>query len=435
MSIPSLGQAFAQGLRRLLHLLPVLAVVGLSACGGSDDAQYAHVRLLNASPGYDSLDLYLDDDRQVAAIATGAVSGYADVDPDTYDTSVRRADSATDLATVERGYSEDSSYTLVAYGWEGSLKTYQLTDSEDSPGSGLTRVRVFNTATDAGTLDVYLTDSDTALTDATPIASSVAGASLSAYKNVDSGSWRLRVTGEDDATDVRLDLSAVALAGNKVVTVVLTPGSGGVLVNAIVLVQGGSATAYDNPSARVRLVAGSTGNATHSAVVAGTTLTSGTPSPAVGSYILVNAGSAQSLDLQVNGSRLSTTTVSLSAGGDYSLLVHGAATAPQLTVLSDNNRLPSSSSQAKLRLVNGAYNLAGGLTLNLDYDAMASDIAAGSASSYKSVTASTGSTMTVDLSGSSLASWTDLTVTAKGIYSVFVLGDAASPTAVLRRDR
>ena len=91
MSIPSLGRAFAQGLRRLLHLLPALAVVGLSACGGSDDAQYAHVRLLNASPGYDSLDLYLGDDRQAAAIATGAVSSYADVDPDTYDTSVRRA--------------------------------------------------------------------------------------------------------------------------------------------------------------------------------------------------------------------------------------------------------------------------------------------------------------------------------------------------------
>jgi len=435
VSIPSLGRAFAQGLRRLLHLLPALAVVGLSACGGSDDAQYAHVRLLNASPGYDSLDLYLGDDRQAAAIATGAVSSYADVDPDTYDTSVRRADSATDLATVERGYSEDSSYTLVAYGWEGSLKTYQLTDSEDSPGSGLTRVRVFNTATDAGTLDVYLTDSDTALTDATPIASSVAGASLSAYKNVDSGSWRLRVTGEDDATDVRLDLSSLALAGNKVVTVVLTPGSGGVLVNAIVLVQGGSATAYDNPSARVRLVAGSTGNATHSAVVAGTTLTTGTLSPAVGAYVLVNAGSAQGLDLQVNGSRLSTTTVSLSAGGDYSLLVHGASTAPQLTVLSDNNRLPSTSSQAKFRLVNGAYNLAGGLTLNLDYDALASDIAVGSASSYKAVTASTGSTMTVDLSGSSLASWTDLTVTAKGIYSVFVLGDASTPVAAQHRDR
>ena len=185
----------------------------------------------------------------------------------------------------------------------------------------------------------------------------------------------------------------------------------------------------------MRLVAGSTGNATHSAVVAGTTLTTGTLSPAVGAYVLVNAGSAQGLDLQVNGSRLSTTTVSLSAGGDYSLLVHGASTAPQLTVLSDNNRLPSTSSQAKFRLVNGAYNLAGGLTLNLDYDALASDIAVGSASSYKAVTASTGSTMTVDLSGSSLASWTDLTVTAKGIYSVFVLGDASTPTAVLRRDR
>lgn len=424
-----------QRLSRLLPWLPALAVVALTACGGSDDAQFAHVRLLNASPGYNSLDLYLDDDRQAAAIATGAVSSYADVDPGTYNTSVRRADSATDLATVERGYSEDSSYTLVAYGWEGSLKTYQLTDSEDSPGSGLTRVRVFNTATDAGTLDVYLTDSNTELTDATPIASSVAGASLSAYKNLSSGSWRLRVTGNDDATDVRLDLSAVALASNQVVTVVLTPGSGGVLVNAIVLVQGGSATAYNNPSARVRLVAGSTGNATHSAVVAGTTLTAGTPSPAVGSYILVNAGGAQSLDLQVNGSRLSTTTVSLSAGGDYSLLVHGASSAPQLAVLSDNNRLPSSSSQAKLRLVNGAYNLAGGLTLNLDYDALASDIAAGSASSYKAVTASSGSTMTVDLSGSSLAGWTDLSITAKAVYSVFVLGEATAPTAVLRRDR
>jgi hypothetical protein len=99
VSIHSLGQA--QVLLRRLRWWPALAALAtlltLAGCGGTDDSQFAHVRLLNASPGYDSLDLYLDDDRQAAGMATGAVSGYASVDSGTYDSSVRRADSATDL--------------------------------------------------------------------------------------------------------------------------------------------------------------------------------------------------------------------------------------------------------------------------------------------------------------------------------------------------
>lgn len=427
-------------LRRAGSALLASCALLLGACGTADDSGNAHLRLLNASPGYASLDLYIDSSESSSDVATGSAGGYVSLDTDSHTVAVRRSGTVTNLVSTDRTLAKDSDYTLVAYGWEGSLKTALLTDEESAPSSGVTKVRVFNTATDAGSLDVYLTDADTVLTDTSPVASSVAGAGISDYVELSAGSsWRLRVTGAGDSTDVRLDLSGLSLGSAQVVTLLLTPSDGGVLVHALLVAQGGSTTVLTNTQARVRLVAGTTDKASHSAVVGSSTLTSATASPSVGAYKLVSAGSALALDLQVNGSRLSTTSLSLSAGADVTLLVHGSSAAPELAVISDNNRLPTSSSQAKVRLVNGVYNLGSGLSLTLDYLDIASGITAGGASSYALVTASTGSLMTADAGSTQLCNsrnWTDsLTIAAKSVLTQFVLGDASSPTCALKKDR
>lgn len=78
-------------------------------------------------------------------------------------------------------------------------------------------------------------------------------------------------------------------------------------------------------------------------------------------------------------------------------------------LLADNNRPAASTSKARLRLVHGVGGLGSGLTLTLE--------------------------VTSPLSASALYSGSDLTLTAQGVYSMFLLGGAASAVGVLRRDR
>jgi hypothetical protein len=127
----------------------------------------------------------------------------------------------------------------------------------------------------------------------------------------------------------------------------------------------------------------------------------------------------------------------LAAGSDTTLLVWGDAAAPQLTVINDDNRLPTVATNAKLRLVHGVSGLADPLTLTADFSVIAGSIAQGNASAYGNVNG--GAAMRLDVSSplttTPLYSLSDATLTARSLYTLFMLGDAAHSTAALRKER
>jgi len=311
-----------------------------------------------------------------------------------------------------------------------------LTDSQAAPTSGTAAFRVFNGATSAGTVDVYVTASDTALADASATASSVSGPSLGSYVEIGKGTYRIRVTGAGDKTDVRLDIPAVTLADQQIATLVLTATSGGVLVNGLVLNQKGSLSAYNNTSARVRLVAALSGNTNVSASTTDSALNATLQSPTVGSYVSTDASLA-GLVLTVNGTSLDASGLSVAAGSDVTLLVYGDAASPQLKLLIDDNTPATLSTNTKLRLVNVLSGLGSGVSLSADYVAVADNVAYGTASSPASLTASTTMRLeaTSPLRATSLYLATDVTLAAQKVYTLFLMGDASAPLATLRRDR
>lgn len=411
----------------------------LAACGGnSEDSDRARLRLLNASNGYAALDLAIDDASANSNIAFGAVGGYAGADTDGVDTVVSATGSSTALSTATRTLSKDTAYTLVAYGWAGALKTALVEENLDAAASGKARLRVLNLAADAGTLDVFLTGSDEALDSATAVAAGVAGGSSAGPTTLSAATYRLRVTAAGDRSDLRLDIGGLVLGSTQVATLLLVPGSGGVLVSAILLLQQGAATALVNTQSRVRVVASVAGNGTVSATVGGTAVSSGAISPAVGGYATVTGGTLP-VTLVVNGSAVSVADQALPAGGDYTLLVWGDAAAPQLTLVTDDNRLPTDTSKAKVRLVHAVNALTAALTLTADFSVVsgASSVAQGQASSFGTVTASTAIRLEVTspLSSTAVYTLTDTTLTAKGLYTVFALGDASAPSVALRKER
>lgn len=419
-----------------MRILTLLLALLLAACGGGEDRSKAQLRLVNASSGYTALDLVVDDDRLQTSVAYGQTTGYVEVDPDNTDTEVTRPGSSTALASATPAVSEANRYTLVAYGGEGSLKTVLLDDNADEPDSGKVRLRVLNAAPDAGSLDVYLTSADASLADAEALQSGAVVGTLNPYATVDAATWRLRVTAAGDREDLRLDLSGIVLTSRQIVTVVVTPGSGGVLVNALVITQRSTVSALAGASARVRAVAATTNSGAVAATVNGVTLMNGTGSLAIGRYLLVPSGAAAG-SVSVNGTEVALPAATLATGSDHTLLVWGPSASPAVAWIEDDNRPPSVSSKAKLRLVHGVADLGATIALTLDFSPVADGVVGGAASTPASVDTTTDGTLTVTGVGLSSALWSDteVVISAGGVYTLFVLGPASAPTGILRKDR
>jgi len=415
-----------------------LVAGGLAGCGGGTDSGRASLRLVNASHGYAALDLYVDDSRRASAVARGAASDYAAVAAgQAVSTVLTQAGSTTALSTVSRTLAEDTAYALVAHGWAGALRVTLVQEDVAAAASGRAKLRVMNLGSDPGALDVYLTGDAESLDDAVPLAAGVEAGGSTSHLTLGAGSYRLRVTAAGNRQDLRLDVSGLSLGSTQVANLLLTPATGGVLVNAALLVQRGSTTALPNRWARARVVAALSGNARVTAAVAGSTVASALTAPSVGGYGLVTGGDNLPVQLSVDDRVVTVPNQALAAGGDHTLLVWGPAAAPQLAVLTDDNRLPTGSTQARVRLVNGLHGAGVGLGLEVDFSALAVNIAEGTASPYGLVNASSAMRLEVKspLSATPLYTLTEARIDARSLYTVFMLGEAGAPQPLLRRER
>jgi hypothetical protein len=407
----------------------------LVACGGGGtDPTKAQVRLVNASSGYDALSLSLDGTAVQSSVPYGGSSSYADADPKGTSATVTAPSSAAVLTTTTVALAKKNHYTLLSYGKAGALASLLLSDDTAAPDSGKALLRIINTAPDAGALDVYLTAEGDALAASTALQNAVTYGTLGQNNNIVSGTWRLRVAAAGSKTDLRLDVSGLGFGSQGVTTLVLTPGRGGVLVDALLLAQQGSITTAANSQARLRVVAGVTDSGAVSATVGGTALLSGVAAPAQTNYTLLSAGNLPVV-VSANGNAAALGSVALTAGGDYTLMVYGTAAAPLAVLLTDDNTLPSDTSGAKLRLVHGLADVSGTLSLQVDLVVLANGVAQGTASAYSPVNVSSTTKLTATGAGFTLNTGADQTFVAGANYSFFVVGSAGTPVPILHRDR
>ncbi len=422
---------------------PGLVGTTLVGCGGGDDDEFeqTQVRLVNATSGIASADLYRGDERVSSGATRNTGTGYSTVDDGSATFKVTVSGQSVSLASVNASLDDDTGYTALAWGRGGAVKLTMLTDDADEPDGGSARLRVFNAAPDADTLDVFLTDTNVNLEDSSPVAQAAPGegdteAEPSAWSQLGARSYRLRVTAADDPTDVRLDVADFPVGDRERVTLVLHPGDSGVLVHALKLVQRGAVTAYQNTNARLRLVASVGGAGRVGLAVGGTTLVASLGSPGIGTYLSVAAGAATPA-VTVGGVAVSVPAQTFAAGTDYTLLVYGSAASPQVSLLVDDNRLPTTDGKAKLRLVNGLVSQAS-LSLTLDSVTVASDVAPGATGAPVQVTANDDAVLeafgdSADPLFSTAAN--PIAILDGAVYTFFLLDGAATPADRLRRDR
>jgi hypothetical protein len=424
----------------------LLAALVLGGCGGGGDGGSgadAKIRLLNLSTGYPTLDLITnvdaddddDDETQASAVALETVSAYAELDPDDYTIKVKRTGSGSVLRSfAAEELVEDTVNTYVAFGEVGAFGALKLDDTQDEADAGETKISVANLSS-AGSLDVYITEASVDLNDTTPVLSNV-GASFSGIA-VDSGTYRLRVTAAGDTSDVRLDIANFALADRGVAALILTSTQGGMLANAIYMPQGGQPVKFANTKSRLRGAVGVANGASASIGVGGKSILSAATAGVIGSrYTLLDSGS-QPVTLTVNGAAVTVPNVTLQAGADYTLLVWSNAAGTQTSLVVDDNRLPSSGSSSKLRLLNGMSTLAAPLTLSIDFSPVIEGTLIGQVSDEVEVTS--GSDRQLDISNTSTAAAVltrpSLTIQSNSVYTFFMTDNGATPIGVLRRDR
>lgn len=425
---------------RVLIALAVLALNGCSDGSGDGDGQ-ARIRLLNVSPGYSSLDLYVEDDDgndsiQNSAVASGSVSDYAVLDSGTYTVKLKRQGITSTLLTLsDRALADESHAVYVAYGSSGHFGVMELTEDEAEPDSGDAKIKVLNTA-EAGSLNVYLTESSVSLEDASPVFSAIGSGSSTNFTTIDSGDYRLRITGSSDTGDLRLDVPNITLQSEQVLSLVLTATTGGVLVNALVLTQQGSPTEYDTTKARVRGAVGIANGTIVTARVGGVGVLSNAAIGVVGNYQQVEAGNA-AITLSVDGNAVSVADQALTAGSEYTLLVWSDANGATTSLISDDNRLPSTSGKTKIRVMNGVSSQGVPVTLAVDYSPTAEGIAVGLASSFTEVVG--GQEYQLDISntntGAPLYSRSSVSLQGDSVYTLFAFPSGGNVGGTLRKDR
>ena len=425
----------------------------LSGCG-MDDANDGHVRVLNATTDYSSIDLYTQDSSGndtlvVSGTAAGAISDYNNVKHGSQTFEIQSGSSAGNASSATGEVTTDDHFTLVSYITGNTLDTVFLSEEESSPSSGKAKLRVLNGAsTEAGNVDVYLSQNacNALSTTDTAFASGVAGptagaAFTTAYSQVTAASagtsWNLCVTSGGDKSTVLLDIPTFTLKNQEIATLILTRTSGGVLLNAAQLDQQGALTPFTNSISRVRVVADAASGATVSATVNGISLSGDAVSPSINNYIAVPSGAVTGT-YEINDTPISGVSLAaLAAGSDYTLFIGGTTAAPTVTLIQDNNTPSTSSSlPVEARVLNGVNGTnVGTVTANAGGKQIGSNVAFGAASAYTAIQSFTGTaTLTVTVGGVPQATQTDQTFTSGDVYTILVYGDSPTPQIVISQD-
>jgi len=285
---------------RALAAVMAFAAAALAGCGSNSSSNNGSVRLVNATLTHASISLLANGDPLITGTAKDTASDYADVDSGSPSLQVNDAASGAVLVVSAPTVAEGQKFALVAYESGGAVRTSIITEGTAAPPANTASVRIFNTATDAGSIDVYITDPAVDITTlSAPTFTFTASTSVQASNFLSFGApspggatYRVRVTGAGNPADLRLDIPSVTLLSQRVATVILTPTAGGTLANGSVLVEDGLYSATPNTSARVRLVAAVTNGATVSATAGSTPIGTNVIAPSIGTYVSVPSGSA-----------------------------------------------------------------------------------------------------------------------------------------------
>jgi hypothetical protein len=195
--------------------------------------------LAHLSPDTPEVDVYLSkaDDKAFKEqvfkhVGYGVMSKYLPLPVGTYRVAMRKQGAPAGSApvlTTEVTVQPNGAYTVAGVGKFAQLGLEVFTDDLSRPDGGLAKVRVIQASVKAPVLDVSGANGDA-------IASDVAFASTTDYREINEGTWTLKLTpnGSSRTTTVHCDL-----VGGNVYSLLILDGNNGLVVELRADARGG----------------------------------------------------------------------------------------------------------------------------------------------------------------------------------------------------
>lgn len=393
-------------------------------------------RLLHAVLDAEALDVVVGDQSKATGLALGGITGYVEVPKGSQTTSIKSSTNGALLLEKAVTYTEKAQ-TLAIYGKRSAMQTAVLADEVSDPASGKHKVRAVGLSPDAGAVDLYVTGADLSTVPAN--ISGIGYASSTDFIELSEGEARFAFTAAG-TKDVLYESSTQRFSAGGKTTLVVFPSTGGKLVNAMQLAAGSGAGAalLANTRSRVKAVNANPASVGYNFFASGSTLLSNVPYRSASSYVTTAAG-AGTIRIEapnVPGSSVASTSLTLAAAQDYTLLAVSDGGTIRLVTLADNNTLPTGG-KAKVRFVNA---LAGSTAVDalVDFASRAAGIPPHSASGYVEFVAGDAYNVTFTTPGgvSTIAALSSVQWVSSGVYTMYVLGNPGGSVEVrLVRDR
>ena len=220
-SIPNKG-LFAASLGMMLLV---------AGCGGSNTAT---LRVLDASPNENDVDVVIDSKTITSDLAYGGVNSYTTVNSGSRQVEILPASSTTPLVDQTVSLASGTASTLVMAGLAPNLTSLLLTDTATAATAGAIMVRVVHAAPSMGPADVYVVFSGTSLAGLAPNVSGITFAKASAYQTLTIPTTTTTTTGtfqvfftQPGTTFAYLSTGPISFTSGQVRTVVALNSLGG----------------------------------------------------------------------------------------------------------------------------------------------------------------------------------------------------------------
>lgn len=231
---------------RNLSFSPRIAIAAVAAAAAlafgfaslpsaSADEHEGRVRIMHASPDTPAVDIFVNDEPAVTALAFPDNTGYINLPEGTYNVKVfvSPSDGSGDPALeADLEVAAGTDYTVLATGLvgDGTLGLLPLVDNNTTPAAGNAHVRLIHASPDAPAVDVLVAGTTTKVFENVPFNSA------QGPNPVPAGTYDLEVSVNPDGPVV-LPIDGIALADQTVYTVVAVGLAGDSTLTVIPLVD------------------------------------------------------------------------------------------------------------------------------------------------------------------------------------------------------
>ena len=197
---------------RLKHLLIPLLALPLYACNDDDDTnifdelqpQSFKVQIVHASQDSPNVNVQVNGTETLSDVAYKQASSRLTLDEGTYTLQVdgiTPAGAATVIGPLDVTFAPDQLYTVLAVNQTASIEPLVINQPDFMPAAGELTVQVIHAASNAPTVDIYLTAPGADITGVAPTTTLSFKDSLSAT-DIPAGDYQIRVTPTGESTVV-----------------------------------------------------------------------------------------------------------------------------------------------------------------------------------------------------------------------------------------